>query len=389
MGVPVAMVAGEASGDLLASAVLAGLHRRVDGLEAYGIGGPRMTAAGFRAEWPIEKLAVRGYVEVLRHFREILGIRNALKRRLLDDPPAAFVGIDAPDFNLGLEAALREAWRGRHRPVIHFIGPSIWAWRGKRIEDIRKSVDHILVVFPFEPEIYRAAGIAATYVGHPLADTVPLEPDRPGARRALGLPVDGRVIAMLPGSRLSEIEYMGPTFVGTAALLYERHPDLRFVVPTASSAARSAFEALLQGPREGLPLQVFGGHSSEVLAAADAVLVASGTATLETALFKRPMVITYKMANLTAALMRRMGDVPWVGLPNVLADEFVVPEILQEAATPENLADALERQLVDEPNRRRLEERFTALHHQLRCNTGDRAAEVIAGLLEDARQDRT
>ena len=385
MSVPVAMVAGEASGDLLASAMLAGLRHRIDGLLARGIGGPRMEAEGFRADWSIDKLAVRGYVEVLRHFREILGIRRELERRLLADPPDAFVGVDAPDFNLGLERKLRGAWRGQGRPVIHFIGPSIWAWRAKRIDGIRRSVDHILLVFPFEAELYRAAGVPATYVGHPLADTVPLEPDRAAARAALGLPAGARVLAMLPGSRLSEIEYMAPTFLDTAALLHRRHGDLRFVVPMASAAARAAFERHL-ATRDPLPLAVFDGRSGDLMTAADAVLVASGTAALETALHKRPMVITYKMAKLTAALMRRMGDVPWVGLPNVLADEFVVPEILQEAATPENLAHALERQLGDDANRRRLEERFTALHHLLRRNTGERAAEVVADLLAQARR---
>ena len=376
-----AMVAGEASGDLLAGLLLAPLRQRVAGLSTYGIGGPRMIAEGFRADWPIDKLAVRGYFEVLRHYREISGIRQELKRRLLADPPAAFVGIDAPDFNLDLEVELRTAWRGQHRPVVHFIGPSIWAWRGKRIAKIARAVDHILVVFPFEEEIYRKAGIAATYVGHPLADVIPLKPDRAAARIALNLPVDVRVVALLPGSRLSEIGYMAEPFVDAAALLHRRDPAVRFVVPMSSGPARAAFEAIRARRHADLPLQIVDGQSHAVLAAADAVLVASGTATLETALSKRPMVIAYKVNALTAVLMRRMGYIPWVGLPNILAREFVVPEFLQEAATPQALADAVWFQLVDDANRARLEERFAAMHETLRRDTGTRAAAVIADLL--------
>ena len=334
MSVPIAMVAGEASGDLLASLLLGALKQKVPGLAAFGIGGPRMIAEGFRADWPIDKLAVRGYVEVLRHYLEIAGIRRQLKRRLLDHPPAAFVGIDAPDFNLDLEVRLREAWRGQGRPVIHFIGPSIWAWRGKRIAKIARAVDHILVVFPFEEDIYRKAGIAATYVGHPLADVIPMDPDRTAARRALGVPDGERVVALLPGSRLSEIAYLAETFVDAAALLHRRDRGLCFLVPMASSAARAAFEKIRAARHPDLPLRIVDGRSHAVLAASDAVLVASGTATLETALFKRPMVIAYKVNALTAAMMRRMGYIPWVGLPNILAREFLVPEFLQEAATP-------------------------------------------------------
>lgn len=377
-----AMVAGEASGDLLASLLLKPLGQQVSGLDAYGIGGPRMIAEGFRADWPIDKLAVRGYVEVLRHYFEIAGIRRQLRRDLLGHPPAVFVGIDAPDFNLDLEVQLREAWRGQKRPVVHFIGPSIWAWRGKRIEKIARAVDHILVVFPFEEEIYRKAGIAATYVGHPLADVIPMKPDRAAARRTLGLPDHARVVALMPGSRLSEIGYMAESFIDAAALLHRRDPHIRFVVPMSSAPARAAFEAIRSSRQTELPLQIVDGQSHAVLAAADAVLVASGTATLETALFKRPMVIAYQVNALTAVLMRRMGYIPWVGLPNILAREFVVPEFLQEAATPQALADAITFQLDDEPNRRRLEDRFGAMHETLRRNTGERAATVIAGLLD-------
>ena len=385
MSVPIAMVAGEASGDLLAGLLLAAIRQRVAQVEAYGIGGPRMAAEGFRIDWPIDKLAVRGYVEVLRHYFEIAGIRKTLKLRLLADPPAAFIGIDAPDFNFDLEVGLREAWRGQGRPVVHFIGPSIWAWRGKRIEKIKRAVDHILVLFPFEEAIYRQAGIAATYVGHPLADVIPLEPDRDGARRMLGLPLDARVVALLPGSRLSEVHYMARTFIDAAMLLGRRHSDVRFIAPMASAHARRKFEAIRSERHDDLTLQVVDGHSHDALAAADAVLVASGTATLETALFKRPMVIVYKMAGLSAMLMRRMSYLPWVGLPNILTREMLVPEFLQETATPEALAHALDHQLLDDHNRRLLTERFQAMHESLRCDTGMRAAAVIADLLEHPR----
>ena len=380
MSVPVAMVAGEASGDFLAALLLSGLKRHIDGLAAYGIGGPRMHEEGFRVDWAIDKLAVRGYVEVLRHYREIAAIRKTLKARLLADPPRAFIGIDAPDFNLDLEIALREAWRGRNIPVIQFVGPSIWAWRGKRIAKIARAVDHMLVLFPFEEAVYRDAGIAATYVGHPLADIIPMQPDRSAARDALRLPQDARVVALLPGSRLSEIHYIAPAFVAAAKLLHGGEPDLHFIAPMAGAAARAAFDSIVAGCGD-LPLTVLDGQSHAALAAADAVLVASGTATLEAALFKRPMVIAYKMATLSALMMRRMGYLPWVGLPNILAREFLVPELIQEAATPAALASALRAQLDDDANRTRLEARFSAMHESLRRDTAERAATVVAALI--------
>ncbi len=379
MTAPIAMVAGEPSGDLLASLLLAALKQRIPDLAAYGIGGPHMQAEGFRADWSSDKLAVRGYIEVLRHFVEIAGIRRALKRRLLDEPPAAFVGIDAPDFNFGLEMALREAWRGQGRPVVHFIGPSIWAWRAGRIRKIAKAVDHMLVLLPFEAAIYHEAGIAATYVGHPLADIIPIEIDRAAARARLGIADGVRVVAILPGSRVSEIDYNAATFLDAAALVAARHPDVRFLVPMAGRASRARFDVIASS--HDLPLTVVDGGSHDILAACDAVLVASGTATLEAALFKRPMVVAYKVARSTAVLMRRLGTIPYVGLPNILAREFVVPELLQEDATPQAIASALEQQLLDPHNRERLEERFTAMHRLLRQDTGARAAEVIASLV--------
>ena len=387
MSVPIAMVAGEASGDLLAGQVLGPLRERIPELASYGIGGPRMAAAGFHADWSIDKLSVMGYLEVLRNLPEILGIRRRLKEKLLASPPAAFVGVDAPDFNLGLEVALREAWRGQGRPVIHFVGPSIWAWRGERIETIRRAVDHMLVVLPFEEAIYREAGIPATYVGHPLADLIPMEPDRHAAHAALGLGDDegaGRIVALLPGSRVAEIRYLAGSFVAAASILARRHPDVRFVMPAANSITRERFEKEWQRVAPDLSITIVDGRSHDVLAACDAALVASGTATLEAALFKRPMVIAYRVSGLSAFLFRRKSYLPWAGLPNILAREFVVPELLQDAATPTALADALEFQLCDVQNRSRLQERFTAMHHTLRRDTGRLAATVIADLIAGA-----
>ncbi|MEX3944166.1 lipid-A-disaccharide synthase [Paraburkholderia sp. BR10937] len=373
-----AMVAGEPSGDLLASSLLAGLKARLpDTTQYYGIGGPRMTAAGFDAHWPMEKLSVRGYVEALRHIPEILRIRNELKHQLLAEPPDAFIGVDAPDFNFGLEHALRDAGI----PTIHFVCPSIWAWRGGRIKKIQKAVDHMLCVFPFETALLEKSGVAASYVGHPLADEIPLEPDMPGARRTLGLPESGPVIAVLPGSRRSEINLIGPTFFDAMQIMQRREPALRFVMPAATPAIHAQLQELASA-HQGLALTIIDGQSQLAMTAADAILVKSGTVTLEAALLKKPMVISYKVPWLTGQIMRRQAYLPYVGLPNILAGRFVVPEILQHFATPEALADATLTQLQDEANRRTLTEVFTQMHLTLRQNTAERAAEVVASIVE-------
>ncbi|MCX4162073.1 MULTISPECIES: lipid-A-disaccharide synthase [Paraburkholderia] len=372
-----AMVAGEPSGDLLAASLLDGLASRLpDGTQYYGIGGPRMAAAGFDAHWPLEKLTVRGYVEVLKHIPEILGIRNDLKRQLLAEPPDVFIGVDAPDFNFSLEHALRDAGI----PTIHFVCPSIWAWRGGRIKKIAKAVDHMLCVFPFETALLEKAGVAATYVGHPLADEIPLEPDTAGARRALGLPESGPVIAVLPGSRRSEIELIGPTFFAAMALMQQREPGVRFVMPAATPALRAQLQPLVDVHPQ-LALTLTDGQSQQAMTAADAILVKSGTVTLEAALLKKPMVISYKVPWLTGQIMRSQGYLPYVGLPNILAGRFVVPEILQHFATPEALADATLQQLRDETNRCTLTEIFTEMHHVLKQNTAQRAAEAVVNVL--------
>src|ERR1700761_4050828 len=375
-----AMVAGEPSGDILGASLLDGLSARLPDARSYGIGGPRMIAHGFDAHFPMEKLTVRGYVEALRHIPEILGIRNELKRQLLAEPPSVFVGVDAPDFNFGLEHPLREAGI----PTVHFVCPSIWAWRGGRIKKIAKAVDHMLCVFPFEKPLLEKAGVAATYVGHPLADQIPLEPDLAGARATLGLPASGPVIAVLPGSRRSEIDLIGPTFFDAMVLMQQREPGVRFVMPAATPALREQLKPLADA-RPQLALTVTDGNAQLAMTAADALLVKSGTVTLEAALLKKPMVISYKVPWLTGQIMHRQAYLPYVGLPNILAGRFIVPEILQHFATPQALAEATLKQLRDETNRRTLTEIFTEMHHVLKQNTAQRAAEVVASVIENRK----
>jgi lipid-A-disaccharide synthase len=366
------MVAGEASGDLLASLLLNGLRARWPQLQCTGIGGPKMAAQGFEAWWPSDKLAVRGYIEVLRHYREIAGIRRQLAERLLDERPDAFVGIDAPDFNLGLEATLKAAGL----KTIHFVCPSIWAWRGGRAMKIARSADRVLCLFPFEPDLLKAHGVAATYVGHPLADAIALEPPRAASRAALGLPADATVIALLPGSRRSEIQYIAPTLIQAAGVLAARRAGLHFILPVAPGL-RPLVDPLVDA--DGAPpIQLIDGRSHEALAACDLTLIASGTATLEAALFKRPMVIAYRMHPLSWQLMKRMAYQPWVGLPNILCREFVVPERIQDACTPQALADAALAQLDDAAGIERLHARFAELHHLLRRDTARCATDAIA-----------
>jgi lipid-A-disaccharide synthase len=373
-----AMVAGEASGDLLAGLLLRGLRARWPQLRAQGIGGPKMAAEGFEAWWPHERLAVRGYVEVLRHYRAILGIRKALAARLQAEPPDVFIGVDAPDFNLELEAQLK----ARGIRTVHFISPSIWAWRGARIERIGRAVDLMLCLFPFEPALYARRGIAASYVGHPLADAIPLEPPRAAARAALGLAEDARLVALLPGSRRSEIESIAPAFIAAAARMQRGRPQLRFILPVVPGL-RGLIEPMLAAEPQ-LRVALLDGRSHEALAACDVTLIASGTATLEAALFKRPMVIAYRMNPLSWQMMKRMHYQPWVGLPNILLEDFAVPELIQADATPAALARETLAWLDDAPRAARLEARFLALHHLLRRDTARTATDAIATLLEGA-----
>jgi len=372
-----ALVAGEASGDLLAGLLLDGLQARWPALQTMGIGGPRMLAHGFQSWWPQEKLAVRGYIEVLRHYAEIAGIRRQLKARLLREWPELFIGVDAPDFNLDLEAGLRS----RGMKTVHFVCPSIWAWRADRIEKIRAAADHVLCIFPFEPALLEAQGVQGSYVGHPLANVIPMTPDRAAARAALGLAPDAQVVALLPGSRRSEVRYLAARFFAAAALMLKAKPALQFVAPILPGL-RVEVEALLQASGAAGRVTLLDGRSHAALAACDATLIASGTATLEAALFKRPMVIAYNMNSLTWRLMQRKQLQPWVGLPNILSNEFVVPELLQEAATPEALARATLDWLDAPEKTEALQQRFSALHVQLQRDTPTLCADAIQKVLE-------
>ena len=393
-----ALVAGESSGDLLAGHLLAALRARWPGLSVGGIGGAQMAAQGFDAWWPMEKLAVRGYLEVLPRLPELLRIRRQLGDRLLAERPDLFIGVDAPDFNFDLEARLKSAGI----KTLHFISPSFWAWRPEKLVKLKAAADHVLCLFPFEPALLAAHGIAATYVGHPLASVIPMQSDRAAARRALGLAAEGPVVALLPGSRAAEIEHLALRFFQAAALIRQARPATQFIVPAVPHLL-GRVQALARASGLGAALHVLPGQSHAALAACDVTLIASGTATLEAALFKRPMVIAYAMPRLSHALMRRKRQLPWVGLPNVLcappewlqrpagmsaqqaADRpgapFVVPELIQDAATPPALARAVLDWLAAPEKMAALEARFAALHEALRRDTARLATDAIQTLL--------
>jgi lipid-A-disaccharide synthase len=397
-----ACVAGEPSGDLLAAPVLSALNQIPDmaGLEVYGIGGPRMQAQGMRSDWPMETLSVRGYVEAIKQLPAILKLRKDLIASLLGDGrPDVFLGVDAPDFNLGVELQLRKAGI----PTLHLVSPSIWAWRAGRIKKIAQAVDRMLCIFPFETEIYDRAGVASTYVGHPLASEIPLEPNTSQAREKIGqalhLDRNGKdgleelVIAVLPGSRSSEIELIAPVFFETMQLLAKKlqGQKLHFLIPVATPRLRAPLEVLLKVTRNQCPdiqVHLLDGMADEVLEASDVVLIASGTATLQAALWKKPMVISYKVPWLTAQIMKRQGYLPYVGLPNILCGEFVVPELLQSDATPEKLSAAILDWLNHPSKAAQLKERFAKMHETLRRPTGLLVAQAVAQTIMDRRVGR-
>jgi lipid-A-disaccharide synthase len=377
-GPALALVAGEMSGDLLAARLMAGLSPHLPGARFSGIGGPLMQAQGLVSDVPMDTLTVRGLFEVIPRYRELKGIQNRLRDRLIAERPAAFIGADYPGFNLGLEQQLRAAGI----PTVHFIGPQIWAWRGGRIKKIQRAVSHMLVIFPFEEAIYKQAGVPVTYIGHPLAETVPLRPDVAAARRELGIAVDARVLTVMPGSRMAEIKFLAEPFTAAVKLLAARDPGLRFIAPMAGPRQQAYFKQLVDAAGlADVPLQLIDGQSHACIAAADAVLAASGTATLEVALYKKPMVIAYKIMRASWEIMRHMGYLPWIGLPNILAREFVVPELLQHAATPQALADAVWFQLTDENNRARLVGRFTDMHHSLLRDSAAASAQAVLDVI--------
>ena len=394
-----ACVAGEPSGDLLAAPVLSALNQipEMSGLEVYGIGGPRMQAQGMRSDWSMETLSVRGYVEAIKQLPAILKLRKELIQNLLHEGrPDVYLGIDAPDFNLGVELELRKAGI----PTLHLVSPSIWAWRAGRIKKISQAVERMLCIFPFETEIYDKAGVASTYVGHPLASEIPLEPNTHQAREKLsqhlnipGTSLDGLVIAVLPGSRGSEIELIAPVFFETMQLLSERlkGQKLHFLIPVATPRLREPLEQLAVNTKNRNPdiqIHLLDGMADEVLEASDVVLIASGTATLQAALWKKPMVISYKVPWLTAQIMKRQGYLPYVGLPNILCGDFVVPELLQNDATPEKLANALQEWLEHPTKVVTLKERFAQMHETLRRPTGLLVAQAVAQTIANQRKNK-
>ena len=396
-----ALAAGEASGDVLAAQLLAALAARWPAMRAAGIGGAHMAAQGFEVWEPVEKLSVRGYWEVLPRLPALLRLRRDVGTRLLAEKPELFIGVDAPDFNFALEERLRSAGI----KTLHYVSPSFWAWRPEKLLRLRRAADHVLCLFPFEPDLLRAAGIAATYIGHPLAGVIPMEPDRAAARAALGLPQQGRVLALLPGSRAAEVQHLGRRFFQAAQQVLQSGAITQLVLPAVphlfDKVQALAGEMLTAAEKERLLL--LRGRAQDALAACDVTLIASGTATLEAALMKRPMVIAYAMPAASYWLMRRRRQLPWVGLPNILcaplrwlqrpanvpahawADApdapFAVPELLQHAATPAALAAAVQHWLAHPDEVAALQQRFTALHHELRRDSALLAADVIQSLL--------
>ena len=392
------LVAGEASGDLLAGLLLDGLRARWPQLTTAGIGGAHMTAHGFDAWWPIEKLSVRGYLEVLPRLPELLRIRRQLGDRLLAERPDLFIGVDAPDFNFDLEARLKQGGL----KTLHFVSPSFWAWRPEKLIKLRRAADHVLCLFPFEPELLHRAGIAATYVGHPLAQAIPMQADAAAARAALGLRADGPLVALLPGSRNAEVDHLASRFFQAAALIRRAQPATQFIVPTVPYLLPTV-QQLAAASGLGDAVHIVRGQSHAALAACDVTLIASGTATLEAALFHKPMVIAYAMPRLSYHLMWRKRQLPWVGLPNILcaprewlqrpadiparswADRpgapFVVPELVQHAATPQALAASVLDWLAAPEKMATTAARFAQLHAELRRPTAQLATDAIETLL--------
>ncbi len=378
-GPVIAVVAGEASGDNLGAALITALRARSPDARIIGVAGPRMRAAGCEALADAEELAVMGLTEVLRHLPRLLKLRRGLITRFTAARPDVFVGIDAPEFNLGLAARLK----AQGIRTVQYVSPQVWAWRQGRVRGIGEACDRILCLLPFEPPFYERHGIAARFVGHPLADQFPMEPDRGAARSGLGLPAGETVVAVLPGSRMGEVSRLAAPFAGAAAWLAARRPGLRFVAPMVNAAVRARFEAAWAQAAPGVPVQIVDGRSRDVLAAADVVLVASGTATLETLLSKRPMVVAYRLGAVTAFLLQRLGlvKVQHFSQPNLLAGREVVPEFFQDAATPEALGAAVLDWLESPERVAPLQATFADVHAQLRRGGADLAAEAVLELL--------
>ncbi len=375
----IGIVAGEASGDILGAGLIAALRRRFPDLEVEGIGGDLMIAEGVRSIYPLERLSVMGLVEVLGRLPELMGIRRHLRRHFTTTRPHLFIGIDAPDFTLNLEGSLREAGI----PTVHYVSPSVWAWRRKRVFKILRTTDLMLTLFPFEARFYQDNGQRVCFVGHPLASQIPLEPDTAEARKDLGLPEDAEVVALLPGSRGGELKHLARPFLETARWLKQRRPDLRFVLPAASETRLQMLRELLDGEFADLQVELHLKQSRTLMQAADVILIASGTATLEAMLLKKPMVVAYRMASLTHRILSRLIKSRFISLPNLLADAPLVPEVLQDEVRPEVLGPLLLQQLEDRSHADMLRQRFTEIHARLNCQADERAADAIVQLLAD------
>ncbi len=378
----IVIVAGETSGDNLAAGLIAALRARRPELEFAGVAGPRMVAAGCEAWAPAERLAVMGLVEVLRHLPDLVRLRRAIVARVLADPPLAFVGVDAPEFNLSLAARLH----ARGLATVQYVSPQVWAWRPGRVRRMARILDRVLCLLPFEKRFYDAAGLPATFVGHPLADRLPLKPDRAGARAQLGVPAQATLVAILPGSRRAEVERLAGDFIAAAAWLKAARPAVSFIAPMANPTARTVFEAALARHGAGVPIRVVDGLADRALTAANCALVASGTATLETLLCKRPMVVAYRVSAATYALVEvlRLIKAPFVSQPNLLAGREVVPEFIQRAVEPERLGRALLHWLEAPARVAALEIEFLAIHETLKRGANERAAEAILKLIDRA-----
>lgn len=373
-----AIVAGEASGDILGAGLIRSLRLRYPNARFVGIGGDEMIAEGFHSLVPMERLSVMGLVEVLGRIRELFDIRARLMNYLLATPPDVVIGIDSPDFTLGIERRCRDAGI----PTAHYVSPSVWAWRQKRIFTIAKSVNLMLTLFPFEARFYEEHGVPVAFVGHPLADRIPMVPDTVGARQSLGLLEDAPVLAILPGSRGGEVERLGTLFLEAARWIQGRRPDLQLVIPCVNRDREKQVRALVEALDVKLAVTIVRGRSREVMASSDVVLLASGTATLEAMLLKKPMVVGYRLSRVSYALVSRLVKVPYVALPNLLAKEQLVPELLQDDASPESLGEAVLERLENESERARLTAAFSQLHEQLRQGADEQSAAVISALIE-------
>lgn len=374
----IGILAGEASGDLLGAKLIQSLKSRNPNIEIEGIGGPAMQLAGCRSLFDMERLSVMGFIEPLKRLPDLIRLRRDLYQHFIKNKPDIFIGIDAPDFNLGLEYQLKQAGI----PTVHYVSPSVWAWRQYRIHKIAKSIDLMLTLLPFEASFYQKHHVPVQYVGHPLAEQIPLEPDTFAARRTLQIDEKGTYIAILPGSRRQEIRYMAEPFLLAAKLIHEKYPHVRFITSHVNEKRYQEFQSYQQSMAPGLPLQFFMRRSQEVMSASDAVMVTSGTATLETMLYKKPMVIAYRMSWFTKLLAKLLVKTPFAGLPNLLANELIVPELIQEAATPEAIAAQMLKYL-EEPNEvAKLKSKFLELHKNLKMDSAALSSESILNLIK-------